>query len=121
MQVESPSATSEDSAWATFSTPLGVSELIAFCRDIERLFRINPFLEFNQWRKSQDDVYAFQGRNISYPTPKEFDVEFRVEMLPDGVCVHYLTGFKTSTIFRVEADPKGSKLTVIDDYSGIPE
>jgi hypothetical protein len=121
MLVESPSATNEDSAWATFSTPLGAPELIAFCRDIERLFRINPFLEFKGWRQSQEDVYSFQGRNLSYPTPKEFDVKFRVEILPDGACVQYLTGFKTSTTFKVESDSKGSKLTIIDDYSGIPE
>ena len=37
---------SKDAAWATITTSFKVDELLMFCQDIERLFRINPMLIF---------------------------------------------------------------------------
>jgi hypothetical protein len=113
--TEAPIA-AEDAAWAAINTPLSVDELKDFCQDIERLFRINPMLEFNSWERLADDRYRMAVKNISQEQPFEVDVEFDVEHQDDGIIVHYASGLKKQTIFRVEASEYGSKLTLIDEY-----
>lgn len=113
--------TTEDSAWASVNTPLDVESLIFFCRDIERLFRINPMLEFIEWKAIGDGRYFFSGRNISQEEAFEFEFEFQVKELVDGLRIDYSQGVKTSTILKIEASEKGSKLTITDSYEGISE
>lgn len=113
--VDAPIA-AEDAAWAAVNTPLSVDELKVFCQDIERLFRINPMLEFNAWEKLPDDRYRMAVKNISQKQPFEVDVEFYVEQQGNEIIVHYANGLKKQTIFRIEPSEFGSKLTVIDEY-----
>lgn len=112
--AETPVA--EDAAWAAVNTPLSVDELRDFCRDVERLFRINPMLEFTEFRSLGDGRYSFAGRNISQETPFEFRSTFTVTELPDGLQVDYDEGIKSSTRFTIEPAPQGSKLTITDRY-----
>lgn len=112
--AETPVA--EDAAWAAVNTPLSVDELRDFCRDVERLFRINPMLEFTEFRSLGDGRYFFAGRNISQETPFEFRSAFTVTELPDGLQVDYDEGIKSSTRFTIEPAPQGSKLTITDRY-----
>jgi hypothetical protein len=115
-------AASEDAAWASINTPLGTDELLAFCReDVERLFRINPYLEFTQWECLGDNHYAFAGRNSSQEQPFDFALELTIEELEDGLCIHYLDGLKNDTLFKVESSPSGSKLTIHENYSPLAE
>lgn len=111
----------EDAAWASINTPLSVNELTTFCLDIERLFRINPMLEFQQFNALGGQRYAFSGRNISQETPFEFDYTFTVTELPDGFQVDYDQGVKSRTIFKIEPAPQGTKLTITDYYERLPE
>jgi hypothetical protein len=111
----------EDAAWASFKTPLNETELREFCNDIERLYRINPYLEFSQWRSIDPQQYHFSGKNISQEPPFEFELDLRVEHVEDGIRVHYAQGLKSSTTFKIEAAPEGSQLTIIEDYSQLPE
>ena len=111
----------EDAAWASFKTPLSDTELRTFCEDVERLFRINPYLEFSQWQETGPQQYHFSGKNISQQPPFEFAVDLRVEHLDDGIRVHYAQGLKSSTTFKIESAPAGSQLTIIEDYSQLPE
>ena len=106
----------EDAAWASINTPLSVSELKAFCRDIERLYRINPMLEFQYFKALGQQHYAYAGRNLSHETPFEFDYTFTVKELPDGLQVDYDQGIRSRTLFKIEAAPQGSKLTITDYY-----
>ena len=111
----------EDAAWASFRTPLSETELRTFCDDVERLFRINPYLEFSQWQETGPGQYHFSGKNISQDPAFEFAMDLRVEPLEDGIRVHYSQGLKSSTTFKVEPDSQGSQLTIIEDYSNSPE
>ena len=106
----------EDAAWASINTPLSISELTAFCRDIERLYRINPMLEFQYFKALGQQHYAYAGRNLSHETPFEFDYTFTVKELPDGLQVDYDQGIRSRTLFKIEAAPQGSKLTITDYY-----
>lgn len=116
-----PPVTSEDAAWASLFTPLSPSQLEAFCQDTERLFRINPYLEFRQWQQLTDNGYRISGRNLSQDPAFEFDTELTISGTPQERIVYFSQGLKTSTTFRIEPVPQGSKLTIIDDYSGSSE
>ena len=110
----------EDAAWASINTPLSVDELISFCGDVERLFRINPMLEFQQFNTLGAQRYAFSGRNISQETPFEFDITCSVTELPDGLQIDYDQGIKSKSLFKIEPAPQGSKLTITEYYEGFP-
>ena len=110
----------EDAAWASINTPLSVDELTAFCRDVERLYRINPMLEFQHFKDLGQQRYAYAGRNISQETPFEFDYTFTVKELFDGLQVDYEQGVKSRTLFKIESAPQGSKLTITESYERLP-
>lgn len=112
-----PITPTEDAAWASFKTPLTGTQLRAFCEDIERLFRINPYLEFSQWRQTGAEHYHFSGKNSSQQPAFEFALDITVERLQDGLRVIYAQGLKSSTTFKIESAPQGSQLTIVEDYS----
>jgi len=118
-EMVNPSA-AEDAAWAAVNTPLSVDQLHEFCRDIERLLRINPMLEFSAFKSIDENRYAMSGRNISQEIPFEFDVTFSVRDLPDGIQIDYDNGIKSSTRLTIEGAPQGSKLTITDAYDRLP-
>ena len=118
-EMVNPTA-AEDAAWAAINTPLSADQLGEFCRDVERLFRINPMLEFKEFKSLGEDRYAMSGVNISQETPFEFEVSFRVTDLADGLKIDYDQGIKSSTVLKIEDAPQGSKLTITDAYERLP-
>ncbi|MDH3980854.1 MAG: hypothetical protein OEU91_10145 [Gammaproteobacteria bacterium] len=114
-------AAAGDAAWASFRTPLDKSSLLDFCRDIERLLRINPYLEFGKWESCGDNCYRFQGRNLSQAPPFDFDLKLQVESRPDGLQFRYDGGLKSSTTFSVKGIAGGSELTITEDYGALAE
>jgi len=117
----------DDEAWASIQTPLDVESLVSFCQDVERLFRINPMLNFKNWQAEDEDEnrFHFSGENISQDEPFDFDLTLQVRKLADGIEVKYLQGVKSSTTFKIEPlpdDPEWeSKLTITDTYGGMSE
>lgn len=122
MNTQAVPVASEDAAWASFKTPLPEKELLAFChQDVERLFRINPYLEFSEWTATGPDKYRFCGKNISQEPALEFELDLSVEKLDDGLRVHYAQGVKSSSTFKIESAEEGSQMTIIDDYGHLTE
>jgi len=113
-------STVEDLAWASANTPLSVDALKHFCTDIERLYRINPMLEFKRWDSKSRDHFVFAGRNISQEQPFDFEYELSASKLGDSVHIDYDRGIKSSTTFTIEPAPQGSKLTITDRYERLP-
>ncbi len=108
-----------DAAWVTVETPMSPGELLAFCReDVERLFRINSLLRFEEWSRIGERDHRVRLRNLS--NGRKLETVFRAERLPDGLRVVYGDGLKTSTTFKVEPAGGGAQLVVTDDYSGTP-
>lgn len=107
-----------DAAWVVVPTALSPAELSRFCTDVERLLRINPYLEFKAWRETGPRTYHAEWRNLS----NEQDVAVDFEMRPtnDGVTLHYQQGIKRSTTFAVARTAGGSSLTITDDYGKLP-
>jgi len=108
---------SEDAAWVTIETPFSSAELRTFLDDIERLYRINPMLEFEEFQQTGDRQYQLKAKNLSNGKPLETGLE--VKYSDDSVTVRYNAGLKSSTSFRVDDEAGGcAKLVVTDDYSG---
>lgn len=120
---------SQDAAWAILHTPLSTDELKLFCQDIERLFRINPMLNFKTWQQVSPNRYYFTGQNISQQPPFEFELILTSKQLPGGIQIDYEQGLKARTTFTIEPVSKSddgafknqSKLIITDFYDGFPE
>ena len=116
--LDSAEKFAEDIAWASFLTPLSVQALIDFCqKDIERLLRINPFLEFKEWRDFGGERFHFIVRNFSQEVPFELDTELYSQVQPAGLKLKYKEGIKLTTTFLVESADEGSKFTITDSYN----
>ena len=116
MSEESPA--NEDSAWVTIDTPFDSAELGLFLEDVERLYRINPMLVFDEWQKTAELEYRLKANNLS--NNQQLDTTLNVEPGADGIIVHYQQGLRSATRFRIEEqDDLSVKLVVTDDYSGI--
>lgn len=110
--------TLQDAAWVTIPTRLPVAEVVDFCRDIERLLRINSMYEFEDWHETGPDSYAMKIHNLS--NGQTLEVPFSVVRHADGVELVYGAGLKARTRFKVEPGPQGANLIVTDDYAGTP-
>ena len=108
----------EDAAWVTIETPFNAAELRLFLNDIQRLYRINPFLVFENWENTGDSEYKLKAKNLS--NNQLLDTALNVESRADGINVHYQQGLRSTTGFRIEEDGGDrAKLVVTDDYSGV--
>lgn len=106
-----------DAAWVVIETPLIPGDLSAFCRDLERLFRINPYLEFREWRGTASGAIAVAFRNLS--NQREFGLLLTLERISaSDFTVRYDRGIKRSTRFEIEPAATGSRLRITDEYRG---
>ncbi len=112
---------SGDVAWASFRTSLDKLSLLDFCQDIERLIRINPYLEISKWESCGDGHYRLQGRNLSQDPPFDFDLKLQLVAQPDGLQLRYEGGLKSTTTFSVKDIAEGSELTITEDYGALAE
>jgi hypothetical protein len=116
MTTESPSSPAEDKAWATIQTTLRPATLRNFCRDLERLYRINPYLEFRAWKETAPGQVHTEYRNLS----NQQDYSLDLTLVPESentFSVRYAQGVKSATLFEIRATDLGSSLTITDDYS----
>ena len=106
-----------DAAWVTIEVPLEPAALAAFCRDVERLYRINPYLEFRRWRETAPGAISVSMRNLS--NQRDFELQLTLERASErDFSVRYDRGLKRSTRFEIDAADGGSRLRITDDYSG---
>ena len=116
MTTESPSSPAEDKAWTTIPTTLRPEELRDFCRDLERLYRINPYMEFRVWKEIAPGQVHTEFRNLSNKQDCSLDLTLAPES-DNAFNVHYAQGVKAVTRFEILATAPGSNLTITDDYS----
>jgi len=113
--------TQDDIAWAAFNTPLSSTQLLDFCQDIERLLRINPYLEFEKWEPLGNNRFFIHARNLSQDPAFALQLEIQIEHPKNGVRLIYNNGLKSSTTFKIEDATEGSRLTIADDYTAVSE
>ena len=118
--IEDAAQGADDAAWVIVDTPLEMLALREFCADIERLFRINPCLEFQAWQRSGADSYHARFRNLS--NGQTVAVDLRIERTsPDEFFAVYGDGIKARTRFTLAPIAGGSSVTITDDYSRLPD
>ena len=109
-----------DAAWVVVETPLALPALRDFCNDIGRLFRINPYLEFQAWEHRGADRYHGRWRNLS--NQQTVAIDMRLERTsPDEFSMVYRDGIKARTRFALEPSAAGSRITITDEYSRLPD
>jgi len=112
-----PGTMPADAAWVVIETPLSPGDLAAFCSDLERLYRINPYLEFGRWRGTAPGAFAVAFRNLS--NQREFELLLALERTSaSDFTVRYDRGVKRSTRFEIEPAATGSRLRITDEYHG---
>ncbi len=105
-----------DAAWVVLESSLSAPALAAFCADLERLYRINPHLEFRSWTRPAPD--RFRAELFNHSNQRAAVLEGRREPLSaHAFRVRYATGIKTSTTFAIEPAAAGSRLTITDEYA----
>lgn len=110
-----PVASPADAAWVVIEAPLPASALAAFCADLEKLYRINPYLEFSSWRETGHGTAVAAFRNLS--NQREYKVSLTVKRSSEKeFLVSYDSGIKHSTRFEIEGTPSGSRLRITDEY-----
>jgi hypothetical protein len=104
-----------DAAWVVLETSFSPDALAAFCRDLERLYRINPFLEFASW--TQEGPERFRAEVLNHSNGVRAVMRGRATHAADGALrVEYEEGLKRSTRFDIQPAPAGSRLTITDEY-----
>lgn len=107
----------EDRAWVSVDTKLAPDELRAFCRDIERLLRLNPLLEVTSFVAEAGGfalVGALDGRHLAT----------RASLAEDerGISLAWEGLLKKATRLGIEPLPQGgARLVIEDDYAGASE
>ncbi len=115
-----PPLDSADAAWASLPVPFPPAELAKLCRDIEVMFRLNPYYYFDVWRQTGPDAFHVELENQSNKTRQALDLEITPGP-GHGVTVTYDQGIKKRTVFTIEPALSGSRLTITDDYERLPE
>ena len=113
--------TPEDKAWVQFKSPLEPTTLLEFFQDVERLFRINPYLVFKGWKTISAGQYRLHAINHSQTPAFEIDTELTVRPVPDGLEIDYSPCLKSSTRITVQESSEGSSIMIEERYEGIPE
>jgi len=104
-----------DAAWVVLETTLAPAELAAFCGDLERLYRINPFLEFASGEQDAPD--RFRAEVLNHSNGQRTVVAATVTRTSDrALRVDYTEGLKQSTRVEIQPAPAGSRLTITDEY-----
>ena len=116
---KSPIASS-DAAWVNLVVPLLPASVIQEWRDVEAMLRLNPYYDFKSWARTGPMSYRAEFENQSNQTQNTLVIEAREGPGPE-LTLHYDSGLKRRTVFSVEAVMGGSRLTITDDYEGIPE
>jgi hypothetical protein len=109
------SSAPSDAAWVVIDTPLAPARLAEFCCDLERLYRINPYLEFRHWRTLPNGAAEAAYRNLS--NGREIEVRLSPTPVTEGCfTVRYDRGIKQATRFSIDSAPGGSRLKITDVY-----
>jgi hypothetical protein len=116
-------ASDEDAAWVSVDLPLTPGELFASLQNLERLFRLNPYLEIESWQE-ENPRQLYLGKQVRIESVNEMNglrqtAILTVTGLQPGasLTLSYDHGLKQATVVSVqEITPSSSRLVVKDSY-----
>lgn len=106
----------ENAAWVAVPTLLPADTLINFCEDIERVFRLNPYLKIISWRQQDSNCCEVEWENCSNEQVLRIATQIKITRLKNQIQLTYSTGIKRKSYFVVEETGRRAQLTIIDDY-----
>ncbi len=106
----------KNAAWVVIPTRLPVETLFNFCLEIERVFRLNPYLKIIAWREKNREIFELELENYSSEQVLKVSTQIEVDKLQNELQLSYSNGIKTKTYFIVEKTDQGAQLTIVDDY-----
>lgn len=116
-------ASEEDAAWISVDLPLSPGDLFAALQNLERLFRLNPYLEIDTWQEEKPGQ-LYLGKQIRFDSLNEMNglrqnATLTVTEMQPGVSftLSYADGLKRASIVTVqELAPSSSRLVLKDCY-----
>ncbi|RPI40698.1 MAG: hypothetical protein EHM59_21455 [Betaproteobacteria bacterium] len=109
----------DDEAWVSVESRASLAQARRLCDSVERLFRINPYLEIQSWQERDADGCRVSLRNLSNGQAQT--LVFRVSRpAEDKILLSYETGLKRESRIELEPFEHGSRVKITDDYSGRP-
>lgn len=110
----------ENAAWASVAVPLQGASLLAFLCDVERLFRLNPYLEIESWQEEAGPFRAGKRYRLSMLNEMNgvhHNLTLTVTAVDDaGYTLAYDRGLKRATEIRTESNGVVSRVTFKDYY-----
>ena len=115
------SESDQDAAWVTITTPLTAAQLFEFISDVQRLFRLNPYLQIHQWETDANGLCEGSRIKIKYlnemnGVARELLITVTGLKAGLGYSLNYSEGLKRATEFGVETKSDGSADLLIKDY-----
>ena len=92
-----------NAAWVKIHTPLKSQELFSFCKNIEKLFRLNPFLKIDLWERKNQSGFNVSWQNHSNEEMFKVDTSIQVENKSNQIQVKYELDTKQTTTFIVNS------------------
>ncbi len=111
----------EDRAHAETPVPISADAVFEFIADIERLLRLNPYLEIDTWQRMPDGM-RFAALNET--TGRRIETVVRVETThaTRSIVLSYAGGLKQATRLTVQDDDgHGCRLVVTEHYPAIED
>jgi len=109
-----PETATENAAWVDVDLPQPAQEVAEYVRDIERLLRLNPFLEIRRF-ESTPQGFALDALNEMNGLAVSGRLTFRESGLR-GHVLEYADGLKQATEVTVEPRGAGSRLRIREAY-----
>ncbi len=113
-------AQGDNTAWVTVEVPAPPGEVLAFCRDIARVVRLNPYLEIRGWEEFPGPFAPgkrYRLHALNEWTGIERDQWLTVEAVADdGFRLAYPEGQKLALEVRVAPLGEGCALTLREHY-----
>ena len=116
MNDQLPRQDLKNAAWVTISTRLDAQTLKHLSFNVERIYRLNPFLKINAWQKQNESTQEVEWENHSIEPPSQERIRLTIEIHENELQIVYANGIKSRSILIVEPGDKGAQLTLIDDY-----
>jgi hypothetical protein len=116
--LNTAAAAAQDASWVVIDAPFGLAQLRLFCDDIERLYRINPYLEIQAWQPLAAGRFRVSWRNLSNDQAATLELLREAES-ENAFSIVYSHGIKRRTRFSLEAASGGSRLVLTDDYASL--
>lgn len=116
------SAPAEDAAWATAEIPLPAAAVHECVADVERLLRLNPYLQIEKFEPLPDDGqgaprYRLAALNEMNGVRAERVLTMEAIEPGQGYTLRYDAGLKRSTRVHVREAAGGAALEIREDYA----